>query len=305
MEELYNAIETLNKEKNETKKSKEYKLGKAICMYFSDIVNFRYKKIIKNLKNKKVSKIIKKKYYHPDKYEYTENDIDYKNKKIAIYTCILNNYDKLQKPLVKFDNVEYFIITDNVDKYKEYRDIYKIIEIPKEISDKGNIIANRYVKLHPKNFFEGYDYAIYLDGNVRVVSDIRTFIKRCSTEIGIAMHIHRERNCIYEEAEVCKMLGRGNVEKINEQIEKYQKEEFPKKYGMNEATIIVSNLKNDNAYKLLDEWYLEFINSESLRDQLAWPYILWKNHYKITDVGILGNNIYENYKVEMINHDGN
>lgn len=305
MEELYNAIETLNKEKNETKKSKEYKLGKAICMYFSDIVNFRYKKIIKNLKNKKVSKIIKKKYCHPDKYEYAENDIDYKNKKIAIYTCILNNYDKLQKPLVKFDNVEYFIITDNVDKYKEYIDIYKIIEIPKEISDKGNIIANRYVKLHPKNFFEGYDYAIYLDGNVRVVSDIRTFIKRCSTEIGIAMHIHRERNCIYEEAEVCKMLGRGNVEKINEQIEKYQKEEFPKEYGMNEATIIVSNLKNNNAYKLLDEWYSEFINSESLRDQLAWPYILWKNNYKITDVGILGNNIYENYKVEMINHDGN
>lgn len=71
---------------------------------------------------------------------------------------------------------------------------------------------------------------------------------------------------------------------------------------MNEATVIVSDLKNNEAARLLDEWYSEFVRAGSLRDQLSWTYILWKNNYKISDVGILENNIYKNYKLEMIKH---
>ena len=82
----------------------------------------------------------------------------------------------------------------------------------------------------------------------------------------------------------------------------YKREKFPKKYGMNEATIIVSDINNRESQRLLDEWFKEFKRSKSLRDQLAWPYILWKNKYIIDDVGSLGNNIFQDNKIELVKH---
>lgn len=302
-DELYNALEKLNMEKANIRNSKEYKIGNAIKENMNLMFKLKIKKLITNLKNKKAKKKIDKVYCNPDNFEYTENNVDYKHAKIAVYTCIIGNYDNIQIPLIKFENVDYFILTDDIGKYEKYRDYYNIVEIPNKILEKSKIEANRYVKFHPSEYFKEYDFSIYLDGNVRIISDIRTFVKRCSDKTGIAMHTHRERNDIYDEAKVCKLLRRGNSTNIQKQMELYKKEEFPERFGMNEATIIVSDLHNNESVKLLDEWYKEFIRSGSLRDQLAWPYVLWKNNYKITDVGILGNNIYENYKIEMVRHN--
>lgn len=303
MEDLYKILEILNEEKSKIKESKEYKIGNTIVTFAQNICQFNFKLIFKNLRNKRVARIVKKKYYNPLTLAIIQNDkIDYRKCKIVIYTCVLGNYDNIQKHLLKFDNVDYYILTDDRRKYEIYKDYYKIIELPRKILNKGNIIANRYVKFHPMEFFEDYDYAIYIDGNVRIISDIRKFIQNISDNTGIAMHLHRERRCIYDEAEVCKLLKRGNTKKIDEQMKKYKKEGFPINFGMNEASVIVCDLKNKIAIKLLDEWYLEFIKSGSLRDQLAWTYVLWKNNYKISDVGNLGNNIYRNYKLEMYKH---
>ena len=30
---------------------------------------------------------------------------------------------------------------------------------------------------------------------------------------------------------------------------------------------------------------------QDMRDQLSFPYVLWKNHYCIDDIGFLGNNL--------------
>ena len=116
------------------------------------------------------------------------------------------------------------------------------------------------------------------------------------------MHLHCERDCIYNEAIVCKYYNRGNYSKIKQQMEKYKKEGFPQRYGMLEANVIVCNLQNSTSIKILEDWWNEFIVSQSMRDQLALPYVLWKNHYKIDDVGIIGNNVNKNYKIRIERH---
>ena len=40
-----------------------------------------------------------------------------------------------------------------------------------------------------------------------------------------------------------------------------------------------------------------------MRDQLIFPYILWKMNYKIDDVGSLGNNEYRDPKFKFIKHN--
>lgn len=304
-DQFFNVIEKLNKEKSDLQNGREYKLGSAILRYSYNITHFKVSELVKDIKDKIAARAIAKKYtvtngHHPSiKYL---SDCSYKKPKIAIYTCVIGNYDNVQRPLVTFDNVDFFLLTDNPDLYKNNYDDWQIIRLPNNILRMGNILANRYVKLHPHEFFSSYEYTIYMDGNIRVVGDVRQFILQCSEKTGVAMHFHRERDCIYQEANVCCMLRRGNAEYIKKQMIRYKKDGFPEHFGMNEATIIVSDINNEVSKNLEDSWWNEFIKSHSLRDQLAWPYVLWKQGFCIDDVGFLGNNIYQNYKLEIVKH---
>lgn len=302
-EELLEVIEKLNCEKKEIMSSKEYTFGRRISAISKILKSFNIHATVKGYEVTKAQKLVRKK-YTDDVQKKTYSCIQYEikeNAKVAIYSCITGGYDDVQIPMIKnIEGVDYFLLVDDVQKYKKYEDIFYIIEIPKEIMQLGNVIANRYVKIHPFEFFSEYDYSIYLDGTIRVVSDIKSFISYCNPKTGIAMHAHNERVCIYNEAEACKVLKKGNKDKINQQMEKYRKEGFPPNYGMNEAAIIVTDLNNCNSKNILQAWYDEFINSGSMRDQLAWPYVLWKNGYKIEDIGCLGKNIFKNNKIEKI-----
>ena len=303
-EQLYDKKKKKKKKKKYLLNSKKYKLGNFLVNNLLLLKKIRIYKFFQNIKGHILKKRILKKYCNHSSFKQKINNINYNKKKIAVYTCILGNYDNINIPLVKFNNVDYFLITDKKEKFEEYFGVYNIIELKEDTLSKGNIIANRYAKFHPYDFFRKYDYAIYFDGNVRIVSDIRKYITNILNKTGIAMYIHRERNDIYDEAKVCKLLKRGISKNIDKQMKKYTDEGFPKKYGMNEATIIVSDLKNMTSRVLLDAWFKEFLNSKSFRDQLAWPYVLWKNNFKIEDVGVLGNNIYEDNKIEILKHNG-
>lgn len=85
-------------------------------------------------------------------------------------------------------------------------------------------------------------------------------------------------------------------------MKEYLQQGFPKKFGMLEATIIVTDLKNPVAKKILDDWWKEFISTKSLRDQISLQYVVWKNNFRIDDIGVLGNNLYKNPKFRVNIH---
>ncbi|MCF0245660.1 MAG: DUF616 domain-containing protein [Ileibacterium sp.] len=299
----YKAVEQLEKEKQEILNSPAYRKGAALLRYKKMIRERDFKKLKKELSDYKAAKVIRKNYLnHKDRPQTDCNRVDYTKPRIAVYTCVLGGYDKIARPLCHFDNVDFLLFTDHPQDYQEYADDYQIIGLEADLLSKGNILANRYLKFHPAEFMKDYDYAIYMDGNVRSVGEIRSMINRIPDQTGIAMHNHRERDDIYSEAQACRLLRRGDPEKIAAQMERYRQAGFPEHYGMNEATVICSDLKNKTSIELLDAWWDEFIQSESYRDQLAWPFVLYQNGIPVEAVGNLGNNIYENPKVEMMRH---
>ncbi len=302
---LYDIIEKLNKENIELKDSKEYHLGCNIMVIKKYLKSFQFKKIHKWLHDYCATKVIRKKYNIRKVYQenYENNKEDYTKKRIAVYTCIVGNYDDLKIPLVKFNNVDFYLITNCPQKYKEYEEYFKIIKIPDEIDLNNNVLLNRYIKLHPFSFFESYDYAIYIDGSIQVISDIRKMITFCSKKTGLALHRHSARDCIYNEAKACKLWKRGNYHQINEQMIKYKSESFPEHYGMFEAGVIVVDMQNKNAMSILEAWWNEFCNTKSMRDQLALPYVLWKNGYQTSDIGCLGISIFKNYTIRLNKHN--
>lgn len=303
--DVYKALEKINKEKQELLNSPYYVLGWGIKRYTNLLKHFKFKEIYDNLKILHINNKVAKSLGDCDKE--TKQEVNYdktcSDKRIAVYTCVTGGYDNIHVPLVFFDNVDYYLLTDDIDKYKDYSNIYKIIKLDDKIIKLGNTFANRYAKFHPFEFFKDYDYSIYIDGSVRVVSDIRCFVYKTNTKLGIAMHKHSARKCTYKEAKACLLKGRGNLEAIRSQMNKYKSEGFPEMFGLNECGVIAVDLNNLKAKEILDAWWREFLDSKSLRDQLSLPYVVWKNAYTMDDIGNLGYNINENYKFELITHN--
>lgn len=296
---IYEKIEELNLETIKLKTSKEYLIGKKILKIKEYIKELKINALIKKIiENKKMSK-----YSHKEEENnYKKIEVNIKSKpKIAVYTCITGNYDKMiLEPFIQVDNIDFYLFTDNFEQKSEY---WSIKSIPKKVNEKyDNILKNRYLKMHPYELFENYDYSIYIDGNVQVMSDLTDLVFSINKKVGIAMHKHQFRDCICDEIEVCKIKKKGNYNEMKKQVGKYIKEGFPKKFGMLEATIIIADLKSKVAKKLLNDWWIEFISTKSLRDQISLQYIVWKNNFKINDIGVLGNNLYRNPKFRVNIH---
>lgn len=305
-EEVLLKIEKMNMEYIELKNSSEYKTGKDIVYLKNMIRKCKLHKVItKKINRKKVKKYnvhdqLENNYVYD--FELEKNNV---KPKIVIYTCVTGKYDNVLDPFFGFDNVEYVAFTDSTD-FKS--SIWKKRNIPDKIAQlKDNILINRYVKFHPKELFnnEEYDYSIYIDGNILVVSDLTSLTYGVNEKTGLAFHRHQFRNCIYNEIEVCRLIKKGNYKKLREQTDKYRKEGFPEGFGLYECNVIVSDLKNNNSCKILDEWWNDFYNAQSYRDQISLPYVIWKLGYKFDDVGSLGNNVYKNPKIRIVEHTKN
>lgn len=283
-----NLIEKLNKDYLNLYYSKEHKLG-------YDLLHFNFKILIKYLRI--VFRLFKK--VSRDKPFYNKGEKIDKSIKGVVYTCITNNYDRLKEPLLVEKNLDYIVFSQNNDSSSKSNWQHKCL--PEDLKNTVGNFANRYCKMNPFILFKGYDFAIYIDGNVQIISEISCLYSIAKkSKIGIAMHKHSIRNCIYEESKRCIEIGKGNKNGINNQIKKYKEEGFPKNFGLLEATIIVVDLKNDKAKVIFDAWWIEFCNTNSKRDQLSLPYVIWKLGYKMSDFGILGNNEYLNPKFRIV-----
>lgn len=300
---LLKKIEELNLEVIELKESREYLKGKTVIQLTNLIKKLKFVTLL-NKVSKKIRKRNLKNYNdHEEKENGFVSNFNKDNKpKIVIYTCITGGYDRLISPFLKFDNIDYIAFTDNE---KDNNTDWEIRDIPENIKKlENNILINRYIKFHPYELFESekYDYSIYVDGNIKIISDLTDMTYVVNEKTGLAMHRHYLRDNISNEIETCKILKKGNYNKLKQQVERYKAEGLPINFGILECNAIVSNLKNKNAQVLLNSWWKEFKNSESYRDQIALPYVIWKQGYKIEDIGSLGQNIHKNPKLRIILH---
>lgn len=280
----FDALEKQNEEYMRLQNSSEVRIGKTIKILLS--MNFKHIWICLKMALKRSR--IKNTNDNKTPFFYAKGSDLEKEKRVVVYSCITNGYDSLKNPLLYDDSLDYFLISD-IHPLKNT--VWQHLDIPQSAGNLMGGMVNRFCKLNPFLFFPDYDFSIYIDGNIEIVSDVRNL---CSiaheSNIGIAMHLHNNRDCVYNESSICKLYKRGNLESIENQMTRYRREKFPEHFGMVEATIIIVDLKNEIAKKIMQDWWLELKQSGSGRDQLSFPYVLWKNGFNLSDVGCLGNN---------------
>lgn len=202
--------------------------------------------------------------------------------KVVVYTAITGNYDVLKDPVFLSNDLTYVCITDDPDLRSEIWNIEYVDE-----KERDGLRLDKYAKLNPQYFFGDYEMSIWVDGKFQILKDLRTYVSRYKGESGMLCFPHPQRNCIYDEAAACIMYQRGNKRDILRQISDYLAEGYPFDYGLYEMGCIVRFHQDDKVRFLMKKWEDE-IKKYSMRDQLSFPYLCWKNEFSpdISDLDI-------------------
>lgn len=292
IENCITGCEKLTSEYKKILNSEEYKLGEKMIFYKNLLKNHKYLTILKKL-------FFRTRRY--DKY-LNENEIFFGNhqssKKIAVYTAIFGKYDNILEPIIKPDNIDYYIITDqNIPS----NSAWKKIDSNDALNNlKSNIEKNRYCKMFPNQFFNNYDYSIYVDGNVLITSDLTPLIKTLD-EYPISMHSHKNRNCVYDEIDACIKKNKGNKSELINHKKLLLANNVPLNFGLLEATVIARKHHDSVCKSLMNQWWNEFVKY-SKRDQISLIDVIWKNNVDIKKIATMGDNIFKNNMFIIFSH---
>lgn len=186
--------------------------------------------------------------------------------KKVVYTVILGDYT-LQEPSVINNGWEYICFTDQ----DLTSDIWKFVKI------EGGRKTSRKIKINSYKYFD-YDICLYLDSKFKVKKNLNDFIDN-NLNSDLCLMQHSKRNCLYDEGYFCMKFGLDTSDNILPQLNKYESENMPKNFGLFAPGIMIKrNTPEVNEFMKL--WYEEVFN-HSYRDQISFPYILWKNPINI------------------------
>lgn len=297
---LNKSLEKQNKEYISLMNTKEYKVGTFICRLIRCVKTGNWKSVRGYFRNRRWNKKILLSGdtgIQKDRRDFTENDYFIKDK-IAVYTCVFGKYDQLQEPIIKPDNIDYFIVTDQKIPQNS---LWQPIAWERYCSSSlSNAEKNRFFKMHPDCIFPEYSFSIYIDGNIKVISDLTPYVRLLGKN-GMAFHYHNQRKCAYKELEAIQLAYKVD-KRVADSYEKYLKtHRFPENYGLLECNVIVREHNNSICKKVMNEWWDQFVTQIN-RDQVSLPYVLFENEIKVEDVATLGSDVYSNLSFRIGRH---
>jgi hypothetical protein len=194
-----------------------------------------------------------------------------KKNKLVVYTALFGDYDDLIEPKEKSEGCDFICFTDQ----KHFKsDIWKIRLV--EGCELPPNMMNRKYKILPHLFLSEYEWSLYVDANIAILNNPLELANKYLSMYDMAVPKHFARDCVYDEAKECVILGKTKYDETKKQMDKYKNEGFPKNFGLGENNIIFRKHNSDNIIKLMTDWWEE-LNTQTKRDQLSLAYVLWKN----------------------------
>jgi hypothetical protein len=208
--------------------------------------------------------------------------------KIVVYTAIYGDKDNLKELPVDLEGCNLVCFTDN--KHLKSRS-FEVRVYPAIHSDP--VRSAKIFKVLPHLFLTDFEYSLWIDGSVILKrGDIRTLTDHYLEDYDMALFRHPERDCIYDEAEVCSNRQLDNTEIIREQIKQYKEEGYPVHNGLTENTIMLRRHLAPEVVRVDEDWWAQ-ISRFSRRDQLSFNYVAWKHNFKWATIkGALRDNDY-------------
>lgn len=212
----------------------------------------------------------------------------YPDVKFVVYTVSTGRYDEIKEPIYTDEKIDYFIFTDQAVPAGS---IWKKVAIPDWLKSGMNSLAQaRYLKTHPHEFFQEYDYSMFIDGNVRISCDIMPLLYSMLAKDKImAIHKHQVRNCVYDEAKAIYAAGKASIHELRAQVNHFRTCGFPANFGLFETNIVIRKHNVEKCVNVMNTWWEE-MEKYTKRDQMSFTYALWRNGENAETVFSLGNN---------------
>jgi hypothetical protein len=197
---------------------------------------------------------------------------------IIVYSANFGGYDKLLEPIYKDKNCRYILFTDQNIKSQ----MWEVIKLPSP-NDLDSQRLARYYKLNPHLVLPAHNYSVWVDSCIKIKKfDVKSMIN--TNYADVCCYKHPRRDCLYKEAEVCKSLKLDYANIIDNQIQRYQQQNFPCKFGLFDTAIMIR--KNEpHVNRFNDLWWQEVKNG-SRRDQLSQMYVSWVTGVRVSNFKI-------------------
>lgn len=193
-----------------------------------------------------------------------------------IYSALVGDYDHFPKHFIlQNDEWEHILFTDS--KFENNIINGWKIKPLSHIIKEDNVKTARWHKLNPHLLFDDCLFSVWIDSNIKILDDY--IYKRSqylfNKETIIASVKHPERDCIYEEAKECLVLGKDKKENINSIVNFLKEERYPRNLGLFESNLLFRNhnYKQINNY---NELWWSYLDKYTRRDQLTMCLVLWK-----------------------------
>ncbi|MDY0016731.1 MAG: DUF616 domain-containing protein [Candidatus Delongbacteria bacterium] len=214
--------------------------------------------------------------------------------KIVIYTAISGNYDRLIRHNYKSPLFDYVCFADSKISNPGIWEIRPFVR-----HDLDNVRLARYHKIMTHKILDEYDYSVWIDGNIDVLSNVleKKILSLIKKNSKLSMNIHFERNCTYDEAKKCIISGKDSCSIITNQIKFLKSSNFPENYGLPETNIIFRDHKDYQVIKTMEDWW-NLILKYSYRDQLSIMFSLYKNNFRYSQMFLVNSRFMRDFRFE-------
>jgi hypothetical protein len=198
-------------------------------------------------------------------------------KKFLVVTAITNSKDVLIDPPVVFDNCDYVAYVDRKYDVKvwEQRDVLKF----SGIDNFSNRRDAKPYKIMSALMFPQYEYIIWEDGNHQLKKNPQDIIDEYGDMCDFLLFKHPDRTCLFQELDACYNWNLDHKEHLEIQKKFYKHLGMPSDFGLFELSTFI--VKTTEAAKQLQLIWWEQICRFSSRDQISFPYCLWRMGGKI------------------------
>jgi hypothetical protein len=180
----------------------------------------------------------------------------------VVYTAIFGGYDELREPAVREDGVQYVCFTDNPRLRSRGWEI-------RYCQPSGDpVFQAKRIKVLAHEALQ-CSTSLWVDGRVEL-GDLNGVFDRFDAEL--AMQQHPLRNCIYEEADYCKQVGRGDPQRIDQTVARFRAAGHPQRAGLWWGGIVLRR-HTPATQEFNRQWWRE-VSLGTSRDQLILPVLL-------------------------------
>ena len=212
--------------------------------------------------------------------------------RVAVFTAITGGRDVLQEEQC-FEGADFLAFVDKPSQKSGWTQIKACTDFdsPRQNAKVHKILAHRYLA--------DYDYSLWLDGSLRLLCPVRELIKRYLADADLAVFKHHCRDCLYDEAEVCRVMKLDDEETILAQVARYEAAGYPKNNGLIEAGVLLRR-HTPGIERFNNLWWREICGG-SIRDQISANYVL---HSLGIQTNRFPNTIYSSDAFEFCGHAG-